>query len=135
MELYTSLIWLAKLVGPATHPVHTGRYEILLTGTYYADNWILAHLGPLAMSKRCARIRMVSVSPVPSAHKVEGIYPPALLVRALGAVPARLLTFVWFGLRTRPHILGGFHLLVNGLVVALLSRLIGARSLYFCVGS
>ena len=34
----------------------------------------------------------------------------------------------------RPDVIGGFHLLVNGLLACLLARLSGARSLYFCVG-
>ena len=29
---------------------------------------------------------------------------------------------------------GGFHLLLNGLAAALMARMVGARSLYFCVG-
>jgi glycosyltransferase involved in cell wall biosynthesis len=45
-----------------------------------------------------------------------------------------MLTFMWLAIRHRPDIVGGFHLLVNGLVAGLLARLVGARSLYFCVG-
>ena len=52
----------------------------------------------------------------------------------VGGTPARLLTFAWLALRERPHVLGGFHLLLNGLVTQLLARLCGARSLYFCGG-
>jgi glycosyltransferase involved in cell wall biosynthesis len=37
-------------------------------------------------------------------------------------------------IRSRPHIVGGFHLLLNGLTAALIARVIGARSLYFCGG-
>ena len=66
--------------------------------------------------------------------KVEGVYPPAWLITCAGELGARLLYFVWVALRTRPHIVGGFHLLVNGLMAPLLGRLIGAKSLYFCVG-
>jgi glycosyltransferase involved in cell wall biosynthesis len=55
-------------------------------------------------------------------------------VRVFGPVPARLCTFAWVALRTRPHVLGAFHLLVNGLFATLVSRVIGARSMYFCVG-
>jgi glycosyltransferase involved in cell wall biosynthesis len=55
-------------------------------------------------------------------------------VATAGAVPARLLTVLIVGLRTRPDVVGGFHLLINGLVAGLLARMIGAESWYFSVG-
>lgn len=110
------------------------KLDILLTGTFYSENWISPHLKPLAMSNSCRRLIMVATSPVPVIDKVEAVYPPRLLVSLLGQIPARLLTFIWVGLTTRPHIVGGFHLLLNGLASILLARLIGARSLYFCGG-
>jgi L-malate glycosyltransferase len=144
LVLYAVALRLATWVGhqrrpadgerPLTPPVDSERYDILLTGTFYSDGWLAAHVRPLAMSTRCARVRFVSASPVPSIDKVEAIYPPAWLSRAVGAIPARLITFVWIGLRARPHFVGGFHLLFNGLTAALLGRLTGARSMYFCVG-
>lgn len=111
-----------------------GGLEILLTGTFYSGNWIIPHLKPLAMSCHCKRLRMVATSPVPSLDKVEPIYPPKLLISVIGQVPARLVTFLWVGLKDRPDIVGGFHLLLNGLMAILLARVTGARSLYFCGG-
>jgi len=49
-------------------------------------------------------------------------------------VPARLLIFGLVACWRRPDIVGGFHLLVNGLAAGLLARLAGGRSLYFNVG-
>ncbi len=134
LAVYAALMRLASLVGPPKRPVGRDGYEILLTGTFYSDNWVMSHVRPLAMAKRCARVGVVSTYPVPPMNKVEAIYPPAWLLHLLGAVPARLLTFIWTAVRRRPHVVGGFHLLVNGLVAALLARLIGSRSLYFSVG-
>jgi glycosyltransferase involved in cell wall biosynthesis len=57
-----------------------------------------------------------------------------MLRRVAGEVPARLLTFAAVAARTRPHVVGGFHLLVNGLVAILTGRLLGLRSWYFSVG-
>jgi glycosyltransferase involved in cell wall biosynthesis len=45
-----------------------------------------------------------------------------------------MLVFVWIGLRDRPHVVGGFHILFNGLMSIMLAPLIGAASIYFCVG-
>ncbi len=107
---------------------------VLLTGTFYSDNWVLAHLRPLAASKRCSRVWIVSTYPVPPIPKVDVIHPPRWLHRMIGGVPSRLVTFVWCAVCRRPDIVGGFHLLVNGLVAAMVAPLVGARSMYFCVG-
>jgi glycosyltransferase involved in cell wall biosynthesis len=115
-------------------PEQPGPIDILLTGTFHSDAWIAAHLGPLSASPHCARVRMVATDRVPAMPNVIAIYPPQWLVRVAGRVGARLATFVWVALRTRPDVVGGFHLLINGLVAGLAAAAAGARSLYFCVG-
>jgi len=112
----------------------TDPARVLLTGTFHADAWIAAHLGPLAASPFCAEVVMVATTPVPAIPKVTAVYPPRWLARAAGSVAARLATFVWLAVRTRPDIVGGFHLLINGLVAEVAAALSGASSLYFCVG-
>jgi len=109
-------------------------YEIMLTGRFDSDNWILAHLGPLSASKKCSRIWMVSTNPVPELPKVIAIYPPKWLIKVMGSTHARLLTFLWMAMRKKPHIVGGFHIIVNGIMAAIVGRLVGAQSMYFCVG-
>ena len=108
--------------------------EIILTGRFDSDNWILAHLGPLAASKECSRLWMVSTNPVPILPKVVAIYPPRWLMKAAGGTPARLLTFMWVAMRKRPHIVGGFNVTFNGIAAGIAGRLAGAQSMYFCVG-
>ncbi len=108
--------------------------KILITGRFDSDNWILAHLGPLSASKRCAHLRTVSTDLVPAMPRVVGTYPPRWLVKLAGATPARLLTFTWTAIRTRPDIVGGFHIMANGMAATAVGRLVGARTLYFCVG-
>jgi glycosyltransferase involved in cell wall biosynthesis len=108
--------------------------HVLLTGTFHSDNWIRAHLLPLAASTRCRQITMVATSPVPPIGKVVSVYPPRWLRRSVGDIPARLLMFIVVAFRTKPDAVGGFHLLINGLAAALVARLAGAQSWYFCVG-
>ena len=45
-----------------------------------------------------------------------------------------MATFAAVAVKTRPDVVGGFHLLLNGMLAGLLGRWVGARSLYFCVG-
>lgn len=135
MLLHNGLLVAAKFLGsPPRRGPKAGGHDILLTGRFGSDNWARAHLQPLAASRCCSRLRVVSTYPVPAMANVEAVYPPGWLVRMLGATGARLAVFVAVGLRYRPDIVGGFHLLVNGLVAVVLARLVGARSMYFCVG-
>ena len=123
----------ARLIGRRRRLVSKGC-KILLTGRFDSRNWILNHLGPLSASKNCSRVWMVSTNPVPALPKVEAIYPPKWLVRVVGATPARLLIFLCVAIQKRPHIVGGFHIVVNGIAAVTVARLIGAQSMYFCVG-
>ena len=134
MRLYFLAMKIASWAGKGiSRPVRDDAV-VLLTATFYSDNWLSSHLRPLAESGRCQQVLMVAAKPVPPMRKVEPIYPPAWLTRIAGGVPSRLLMFLWVGARRRPDVVGGFHLLVNGLAASLLGRAIGARSLYFCGG-
>lgn len=131
---YIALLRLGRWLGRSPRPIPAQGADILITGTFHSDNWVRSHLKPLAASTQCRRLRIVATNPVPAVAKVEAIYPPRWLRRTIGDVPARLLVFIAVAVRTRPDVVGAFHMLINGLVTALLGRWIGARSMYFCVG-
>jgi L-malate glycosyltransferase len=131
---YSLLMLLAGKFGHRKKVVERKRLKVLLTGQFYSSNWILAHLRPLAMSSMCEEIRVVSSYPIPRIKKVRVSHPPKWLVRLIGVTLARLVSFVVVAIKTRPDVVGGFHLLLNGLTASLVARIIGARSLYFCVG-
>jgi glycosyltransferase involved in cell wall biosynthesis len=132
--LYVFITRLALRFSPQKPFPENDPLEILLTGTFFSDNWIISLLRPLALSTRCGRIRFVSTTPVPDIENVEPIYPPKRLIKLIGRTPARLATFIWIAFRTRPHIIGGLHLLINGLVAISLAKLIGVKALYSCCG-
>lgn len=104
--------------------------KILATGTFYSDHWLVTHLRPMANAQHCEHLTMVATIPVPDMDKVSGAYAPLWLQRISGKVAARLLYFSWLAITQRPDVLVGFHLLINGLFVAMLARLIGAKSVY-----
>lgn len=134
MAAHRGVTGLFALLGPRPRAPGPEGWVVLLTGTFYSDNWINAHIRPLAASQRTAIVHVVATYPVPPGDKIRLHTPPRWLTRLGGAVSARLLTFLWLGVRLRPHLVGGFHLLFNALVAATLARMVGARSLYFCVG-
>lgn len=132
---YTLTLALARTLRRPPGRVAAGQKQtILLTGRFEADNWARAHLQPLAAAKNCERLFVVSTYPVPEMPNVTPIYPSRWMIKWFGATQARLLVFCAWAIRHRPHVIGGFHLLVNGLASILLARAIRTRSMYFCVG-
>jgi glycosyltransferase involved in cell wall biosynthesis len=128
------LLRLVGRFGRVPRQTDAGGVDILLTGTFHSANWIKAHIAPLAGARRCRSITIVGSADVSGVAKVAVVNVPAWLRRTIGGVPARLLVFWVLALRRRPHVVGGFHLLVNGLAVPLVARTSGARGWYFCVG-
>lgn len=110
------------------------RAEILLTGTFNSEAWIMAFLRPIAMAENCRSLVLVTTFPVRDIDGVTVVHPSGFLRKALGDVPARLLTFVWQAVSRRPLLVGGFHISINALVAELAARMSGSRSLYICVG-
>ena len=125
------------LLAPRTAPqrlVHADRLKVLLTGTFHSSNWAIAHLHPLAQALGQGELIIVTTYPLQERKGLRVVQPPSWLRRLAGDVGARLLMFVWTAVRLRPDIVGGFHLLFNGMVAALVGRLVNAATMYFCVG-
>jgi L-malate glycosyltransferase len=133
LAVFGVVLRLVRRLVPRPMPAR-GNCEMLLTGAFQSEAWIAHHLLPLARSGACAKVTMVAASPMSSIEKVDVVCPPVWLVRAAGPSAARLMLFAVLAIRTRPDIVGGFHLLLNGLAASLIAPLVGARSLYFCVG-
>lgn len=108
--------------------------RVVLTGRFMSDGWVEAHIRPLALSNQCKHVWVVTDGPMVEIPKTTYVCPPGWLQGLVGRAPARSLYCLLTAVRRRPHVIGGFHLLINGMVALAISRLVGARSLYFCVG-
>lgn len=128
------LLWRLLRLIPRRGLAQDHPRTILLTGKFFSTNWIMNHLRPLAVSEGCSRIWIVCTLRIPHTNKVIHVQPPDWIVRVIGETPARLLVFVWLAVRYRPDLVGGFHLLVNGLAASLVAAACGARSVYICGG-
>ena len=107
---------------------------IVLTGTFYSKNWIDAHLVPLLT---CASTKRVYVISNDIDYDIEGldIIKPSTVLRAIaGETLARLFTFFIYSCKVRPDYIGGFHILFNGTLAILFSKILRCRSIYFSVG-
>ncbi len=132
---HAATAFLRRFVGRsrAGKPVER-RARIVLTGTFFADSWLEAHVRPLAASPYCEHVWVVSDRPFVPMENVTYTCPPRWLQRLIRRVPARSFLFVITAIRRRADVVGGFHLLVNGLLALLTASLVGAKSMYFCVG-
>ena len=128
------LVAFATLVRGSKRPLPDRPLRILLTGTFYTDNWITTHLVPLARAESVGVVYMVSLTPVPPMDGVVAIYPAAWQIRLFGGTSARFITFARAAFRLKPDIVGGFHLLLNGLIGRLVAAIVKSRSIYFCGG-
>ena len=126
--------WIVERLGKRAPRTTTGCPTVLLTGTFHSTNWINAHLRPMLDSSRFGRVLMVSTSEVSFPPEIELRVPPNWLRRVAGDVGARTLYFAYLAITSRPELLGGFHLLFNGLTAILLAKVVRAQSVYFCVG-
>src|SRR3954471_14385477 len=131
---YGAALRVVRVAAPRRAPSVGNGLHVLLTGAFESDAWVEHHLLPIARSGACTRITMVATTAIQPVDKITVVCPPQALQRLLGSAAARLLMFGWVAMRDRPDIVGGFHLLFNGLAAALLAPLAGARSLYFSVG-
>ncbi len=134
LRVYLAAAAMARAVGRRPRPVDARGCDVLLTGSFESDSWVEHHLRPMTLSPSCASVTMVATAPIQAIDKLTVVQPPAWLHRVVGSAAARLLTFSAVAIRRRPHVLGGFHLLFNGLVATALAPLSGSRSMYICVG-
>ena len=108
--------------------------RIVLTGGFVSDGWVAAHVAPLASSTFCQHVWIVTDRPFKSIAKVTYCCPSPWSTRVLGKTGARLFCFLWVSITRRADIVGGFHLLCNGLAALAISGIVRARCVYFSVG-
>lgn len=123
-----------RLQDSPDHENHARPQRVLLTGQFVSDRWLAAHVRPLALSDACERVYVVSARPMLAMDKVEYVCPPGWLIKVLGQAGARTVCLFSAARRLRPDVVGGFHLLCNGLFALLVARSVGAKAWYFCVG-
>lgn len=131
--LYRALTLCAKCFPRKKKKVNS-LLTILVTGTFYSDHWLITHLSPMANVNNCKSLTMVASSKVPEMDNVIAAHAPKWLQKLTGQVGSRLIYFCWLAIKQRPDVLVGFHLLLNGLLVALLAKMINSKSIYICGG-
>ena len=115
--------------GPRWQP--TGR--ILVVGTFYNPNWFLSHVRPLAQSG-LEEIIVVTDEPQGDIERVRFACPPRWASRVLGRTVAKLVWTVVAGLRSRPDLYMGYHIIPNSVVALIAGRLLSRPAAYQMTG-
>jgi glycosyltransferase involved in cell wall biosynthesis len=109
----------------------TGR--ILVTGTFYNENWYLAHILPLASSGVNEVVVVTDVASKPL-DRVRYACPPRWLCRILTRAGAKLLWMFLTGVRRRPDLYMGYHIFPGALSALVVARLLGRPACYQMTG-
>jgi glycosyltransferase involved in cell wall biosynthesis len=106
---------------------------ILVTGTFYNENWYLAHILPLASSgvKEVLVVTDVASKPL---DRVRYACPPRWLCRILTRAVAKLVWMFIAGVRHRPDLYMGYHIFPGALSALLVARLLGRPACYQMTG-
>ena len=128
------LTWLVAVVGswiPRRSWKPTGR--IMVTGTFHNPNWYLSHVTPLARSGVKEVILVIDEPQMPLAG-VRFICPPKWLARLISRAAAKAIWLFFAGLRHRPDLYMGYHLLPGACSALMVGKLLGRPSCYQMTG-
>jgi len=128
------LTWLVAVVGgwiPRRSWKPTGR--IMVTGTFHNPNWYLSHVTPLARSGMQEVILVVDEPQLPF-EGVRFVCPPKWLARLVSRAAAKAIWMFFAGLRYRPDLYMGYHLLPGACSALMAGKLLGRPSGYQMTG-
>lgn len=119
---------------PGSKDNNVNNIRVLITGKFYSENWLRAHLLPLSKARNIESIFLVTDYQFADLEKITIIKIPFFLKSIFGASLARLIVFAYYGFKLKPDIVGGYHLLLNGMVALFVGLVCGAKTLYNCGG-
>lgn len=111
-----------------------GKRVVLLSGTFYNENWFRSHILPLSGSRAIERILVVTDEVLFEVPKVTYIYPCPWMTRYLGRSLSRALLVLQIARRERPDLLMGYHIMPNSLLCLVAAAIFGLESAYQMTG-
>jgi len=103
--------------------------RIAVCGTFHNPNWFRSHLAPLARSG-LKEVIVITDREQPAIQGVRVICRPPWLAAVIGRAPARLACALWVGLRVRPEVFMGYHLIPNSLIALIVGRFLSRATCY-----
>jgi len=101
----------------------------MVTGTFHNPGWYLSHVVPLT---RCGMEEVILVVDEPQAplEHVRFVCPPRWIAKVLSRAVAKALWMVVAGLRFRPDLYIGYHILPGACSALIAARLLGRPACY-----
>jgi glycosyltransferase involved in cell wall biosynthesis len=109
----------------------TGR--VIVTGTFFNPNWYLSHVMPLSRSG-VKEVVLIVDAPQQPLERIRFVCPPKLAARLVGRAGAKALWMLVAGLRYRPDLYMGYHLVPGGCSALLAGKLLGRPACYQMTG-
>lgn len=129
-----STAWLLALLGrliPRRPRQRTGR--IIVTGTFHNPNWYLSHVRPLSLSG-VGEVILVVDRPQLALEGVRFVCPPRWAAKLFTRAGAKALWLLGAGLRYRPDLYMGYHLMPGAGSALVAGRLLGRPTCYQMTG-
>jgi glycosyltransferase involved in cell wall biosynthesis len=132
-SIYGGTLVLARLGRRARAGSLPATRRLAIVGTFYNRGWFLSHAMPLA---RCGieELLVVADAPQGAAERVRFVCPPAWAVSLLGRTVARLAWLFLTGLRDRPDLYMGYHLMPCAVMALVVARVLGRPAAYQMTG-
>ncbi|MEG3754553.1 glycosyltransferase family 4 protein [Psychromonas arctica] len=110
------------------------KKKFVFMGRFESNNWIAAHIKPLAESNVCEHIWIVADKKMLEIENVTYVTPSPIIQKIFGNTFARTYTAYKVTKKNKVDYVGGFHLLLNGIFANVIARMNATKSIYFCVG-
>lgn len=127
--------WLVAILGsivPRRPWKPTGR--ILVTGTFHNPGWYLSHITPLTCSGMKEVVLVIDEPQMPLVG-VRFACPPKWMSRILSRAGAKALWMIVAGLRYRPDLYMGYHIIPGGCAAMVTGKLLGRPCCYQMTGA
>jgi glycosyltransferase involved in cell wall biosynthesis len=106
---------------------------VAVVGTFYNTNWFLSHAVPLTHAG-IDELVVVTDEPQAALPGVRFVCPPRWAAAAFGRTVAKLACLMLAGLRYRPALYMGYHVIPGGVVALLTARAFGRPAVYQMTG-
>ncbi len=135
--LLTTIYGVSWAVAMLAHSIRRSSWRpegrIIVTGTFHNPNWYLSHITPISLCGVKEVILVVDEPQLPL-DGVRFVCPPRWAARLLGRAVAKALWLFGAGVRYRPDLYMGYHVLPGACSALIVGSLLGRATCYQMTG-